>query len=95
MIASRAPGYHTRPHAHESEQINYVLEGEIWFFVEDKGFLCRKGDLPTRSTGPGTAPTPMPWWPRPMRRPCWARGPAREQCRCSTMGRCRRFGGPA
>lgn len=45
MIAVRAPGYHTTPHAHESEQINYVLEGEIWFFVEDKGFHCKKGDF--------------------------------------------------
>ena|SRR5437867_4201745 len=45
MIATRAPGYHTRPHRHISEQINYVLDGEIWFFVEDKGFLCKKGDF--------------------------------------------------
>ncbi len=45
MIATRFPGYHSRPHQHESEQINYVLEGEIWFFVEEKGFLCRKGDF--------------------------------------------------
>lgn len=45
MIASRVPGYHTKPHVHESEQINYVLEGEIWFFVEDQGFLCKKGDF--------------------------------------------------
>lgn len=45
MIAARAPGYHTRPHVHESEQINYVLEGEIWFFVEDKAFHCQQGDF--------------------------------------------------
>lgn len=45
MIATRAPGYHTKPHQHESEQINYVMEGEIWFFVEDKGFHCKKGDF--------------------------------------------------
>src|SRR5262250_3895107 len=45
MIASRAPGYHTTPHVHVSEQINYVEEGEIWFFVEDKGFHCKKGDF--------------------------------------------------
>jgi quercetin dioxygenase-like cupin family protein len=45
MIATRKPGYHTKPHQHESEQINYVLDGEIWFFVEDKGFLCKKGDF--------------------------------------------------
>ena len=45
MIASRAPGYHTTPHVHVSEQINYVQEGEIWFFVEDQGFHCKKGDF--------------------------------------------------
>jgi quercetin dioxygenase-like cupin family protein len=45
MIATRAPGYHTRPHVHESEQINYVLDGEIWFFVEETGFQCKKGDF--------------------------------------------------
>jgi len=45
MIAERAPGYHTKPHAHASEQINYVLEGEIWFFVEDQGFQCKQGDF--------------------------------------------------
>ncbi|HTF91775.1 MAG TPA: cupin domain-containing protein, partial [Verrucomicrobiae bacterium] len=33
------------PHAHEAEQINYVLEGEIWFFVEEHGFLCKAGDF--------------------------------------------------
>ena len=38
MIASRAPGYHTTPHIHESEQLNYIQEGEIWFFVEEQGF---------------------------------------------------------
>lgn len=45
MIAVRPPGYHTKPHVHLSEQINYILEGEIWFFVEDRGFFCRKGDF--------------------------------------------------
>ena len=45
MIATRAPGYHTKPHQHESEQINYVMDGEIWFFVKDKGFHCKKGDF--------------------------------------------------
>ena len=45
MIATRKPGYHTKPHQHESEQINYVLDGEIWFFVKDKGFHCKKGDF--------------------------------------------------
>ena len=45
MIATRRPGYHTKPHQHESEQINYVMDGEIWFFVKDQGFLCKKGDF--------------------------------------------------
>lgn len=45
MIATRRPGYHTKPHQHESEQINYVLDGEIWFFVKDKGYLCKQGDF--------------------------------------------------
>ncbi len=45
MIASRAPGYHTAPHVHESEQLNYIQEGEIWFFVEAQGFHCKKGDF--------------------------------------------------
>lgn len=45
MIAVRAPGYHTKPHVHLSEQINYVMDGEIWFFVEEKGFHCKKGDF--------------------------------------------------
>ncbi len=45
MMAVRAPGYHTKPHVHESEQINYILEGEIWFFVEEKGFHCKEGDF--------------------------------------------------
>lgn len=45
MIAVRRPGYHTKPHVHESEQINYIMDGEIWFFVEDKGFHCKQGDF--------------------------------------------------
>ena len=45
MHAVRAPGYHTTPHLHTAEQINYVLDGEIWFFVENEGFLCKAGDF--------------------------------------------------
>lgn len=45
MVATRPPGYHTRPHMHVSEQINHVLDGEIWFFVEDQGYWCKKGDF--------------------------------------------------
>ncbi len=49
MIATRAPGYHTKPHQHESEQINYVMDGEIWFFVEDKGFQLQERRLSAHS----------------------------------------------
>ena len=45
MHAVRAPGYHTTPHAHAAEQLNHVLQGEIWFFVENQGFLCKAGDF--------------------------------------------------
>ncbi|MGZ8466798.1 MAG: cupin domain-containing protein [Candidatus Binatia bacterium] len=45
MIATRAPGYHTTPHTHECEQLNYIQEGEIWFFVEDQGCSCGQGDF--------------------------------------------------
>jgi quercetin dioxygenase-like cupin family protein len=45
MFAERGPGYHTRPHRHDCEQINYVVSGEIWFFVDDQGYRCRKGDI--------------------------------------------------
>ncbi len=45
MHAVRAPGYHTTPHAHAAEQINHVLAGEIWFFVENEGFHCKAGDF--------------------------------------------------
>ena len=45
MHAVRAPGYHTTPHAHAAEQLNHVLQGEIWFFVENQAFHCRAGDF--------------------------------------------------
>lgn len=45
MVAERVPGYHTRPHVHDCEQINYVVSGEIWFFIEDRAFHCRQGDF--------------------------------------------------
>jgi len=45
MIASRDQGYHSRPHIHDSEQFNYIMEGEIWFFIGEHGFRCRKGDI--------------------------------------------------
>ena len=45
MVATRDDGYHSRPHRHRAEQINFVIAGEIWVFVEHQGFLARQGDF--------------------------------------------------
>jgi quercetin dioxygenase-like cupin family protein len=45
MLATRAPGYHSNPHRHDCEQINYVLHGEVWVFLENDAFLMKKGDF--------------------------------------------------
>lgn len=45
QIAEFTPGYHSKPHKHDNEQINYILEGEIWMFVDDQGFRCERGDF--------------------------------------------------
>lgn len=45
MVATRVPGYHSKPHAHDCEQLNYVLEGEIFIYIEDGGYIARQGDM--------------------------------------------------
>jgi quercetin dioxygenase-like cupin family protein len=45
MLADRGPGYHTKPHVHDCEQWNYIVSGEIWFFVEENGYRCKQGDV--------------------------------------------------
>ncbi len=45
LVATRQPGYHSKPHRHDAEQLNYVLDGELYVFVEDAGFLATKGDV--------------------------------------------------
>lgn len=45
IIASRDAGYHSKPHRHSSEQINYLLTGEAWVFIEEDGYLMKAGDL--------------------------------------------------
>ena len=45
MIASRSGGYHSLPHSHQCEQLNYVQAGEIWVFVEDTAYRLRAGDF--------------------------------------------------
>jgi len=45
MVATRAPGYHSNPHRHDCEQINYMLDGEVWVFLENDAFLMKTGDF--------------------------------------------------
>jgi quercetin dioxygenase-like cupin family protein len=45
MVAVRQPQYHSRPHSHDAEQLNYVLQGELYVFVGSSGFLARTGDI--------------------------------------------------
>jgi mannose-6-phosphate isomerase-like protein (cupin superfamily) len=39
------------PHSHPHEQITYVAEGELYFFVGDEKHLLRKGDVYTVPSG--------------------------------------------
>jgi len=45
MVATRQPQYHSKPHSHDSEQLNYVLDGELYVFIDGDGFLAKKGDV--------------------------------------------------
>ena len=45
MFAERAAGYHTSPHQHDCEQMNYIVSGEIFFFVDGRGYRCKAGDI--------------------------------------------------
>jgi mannose-6-phosphate isomerase-like protein (cupin superfamily) len=45
IVATRRPGYHSKPHLHDAEQLNYVLAGELYVFIDDSGFLVKQGDL--------------------------------------------------
>jgi mannose-6-phosphate isomerase-like protein (cupin superfamily) len=45
MFAERGPDYHTRPHQHDAEQMNYIISGEIWFYVDGRGYRCGPGDV--------------------------------------------------
>jgi len=59
-IATRTPGYHSQPHFHDCEQINFVTRGEIWVFVEYQAFVLRRAISYAyhhrRCTGRGTSP---------------------------------------
>lgn len=45
MVATRSAGYHSVPHRHEPEQLNYVVEGELWVFIEEEAWHLKKGDF--------------------------------------------------
>ena len=36
-ISLRKSGYHSSPHIHDFEQLNYIQEGEMWFFIHRQG----------------------------------------------------------
>ena len=44
-VAGRAGGYHSSPHIHDSEQLNYCGDGEMWIYVENDGYCLHKGDM--------------------------------------------------
>lgn len=45
MVAIRPGGYHSPPHLHLCEQLNYLSDGELWIFIDERAFLLRKGDF--------------------------------------------------
>lgn len=45
MIATRPAGYHSAPHTHDCEQLNWLQSGELWVFVVDRAFHLRAGDF--------------------------------------------------
>jgi quercetin dioxygenase-like cupin family protein len=45
MLATRTPGYHSRPHIHAAEQLNYVIDGEMTIFIVDEIYVMKAGDF--------------------------------------------------
>lgn len=45
MIATRPGGYHSKPHTHDCEQLNWLQSGELWVFIVDRAFLMKAGDF--------------------------------------------------
>lgn len=43
--ATRVPGYHSKPHKHDAEQLNYVLQGEVCVFIGDEVIHAKAGDI--------------------------------------------------
>jgi len=44
MYSSRPPGYHSKPHYHESEQISICLSGELYFYTDTQAYKMKEGD---------------------------------------------------
>jgi quercetin dioxygenase-like cupin family protein len=44
-VSLRRGGYHSSPHIHDYEQVNFIQEGEMWFYVHDQGFHLTAGDF--------------------------------------------------
>jgi quercetin dioxygenase-like cupin family protein len=44
IVGYRPPGYHSKPHKHDCEQLNYVLSGELWLFIEEESYKLKAGD---------------------------------------------------
>lgn len=45
MYAERAAGYHSTPHRHAAEQLNYIISGEIHAFIGADCFRAEAGDF--------------------------------------------------
>ncbi len=45
MIATRPAGYHSEPHRHDCEQLNWLQSGELWVFVVDRAIRMGVGDF--------------------------------------------------
>lgn len=45
LVATRPAGYHSKPHVHDCEQLNYLASGRLWIFVRDEAYLLKPGDL--------------------------------------------------
>jgi quercetin dioxygenase-like cupin family protein len=45
MLAKRAGKYHSPPHLHACDQMNYLIAGELWIFLENEAYHLRPGDF--------------------------------------------------
>jgi quercetin dioxygenase-like cupin family protein len=64
MLAKRAGKYHSPPHLHACDQMNYLISGELWIFLENEAYHLRPGDFMRV----------------PRMAPHWAFNPSDEDC---------------